>query len=172
MQRIGHWIDNKPFSGSTERTGSVHNPATGQLTAEVAFATVDEVDLAVAAAKQAFPGWRDTSLSRRQKILFAYRELVDHHQEDLAGLLTALALILALVMPAWLAVLVVAIALLLPAGLLGLVGYDHVRQAAHVVPTEAVSGVKADFDTLAEALKNRGHGRNEPRPPQEEGREG
>ena len=90
----------------------------------------------------------------------------------LAGLLTALALILALVMPAWLAVLVVAIALLLPAGLLGLVGYDHVRQAAHAVPTRAVSGVKADFDTLAEALKNRGHGRAEPRPSQEEGREG
>ncbi|MDH3296644.1 MAG: CoA-acylating methylmalonate-semialdehyde dehydrogenase, partial [Acidimicrobiia bacterium] len=46
-------------------------------------------DLAVAAAREAFPGWRDTSLTRRQKIMFAFRELVDRHQEDLARLLTA-----------------------------------------------------------------------------------
>jgi malonate-semialdehyde dehydrogenase (acetylating)/methylmalonate-semialdehyde dehydrogenase len=89
VQLIQHWINNQPFSGSTDRTGPVHDPATGRVTAEVPFATVDEVDMAVAAAKQAFPGWRDTSLIRRQKILFAYRELVDHHQEDLARLLTA-----------------------------------------------------------------------------------
>ncbi len=89
MQRTGHWIDNKPVDGSGERTGPVHNPATGEPTAEVAFATVAEIDTAVAAARQAFLGWRGVSLSRRQKILFSFRELVDRHQEDLAKLLTA-----------------------------------------------------------------------------------
>jgi len=89
MEIIEHWINNKRVVGQSERRGSVHDPATGAVTAHVPFATVDEVDLAVAAAKQAFPGWRDTSLSRRQKILFAFRELVDHHKEDLARLLTA-----------------------------------------------------------------------------------
>ena len=89
MKVIEHWINNKPFSGSTARTGKVYNPATGQVAFEVPFATVDEVDLAVSAAREAFPGWRDTSLTRRQKILFAFRELVDRHQEDLAKLLTA-----------------------------------------------------------------------------------
>ncbi|MDH3261618.1 MAG: CoA-acylating methylmalonate-semialdehyde dehydrogenase [Acidimicrobiia bacterium] len=89
MKTIEHWINNKPVAGSTDRTGRVYDPATGRVTAEVPFATVEEVDLAVAAAREAFPGWRDTSLTRRQKILFAFRELVDRHQEDLAKLLTA-----------------------------------------------------------------------------------
>ena len=89
MKTIQYWINNKRVAGSTERTGRVYDPATGQVTAEVPFATKEEVDLAVAAAREAFPGWRDTSLTRRQKILFAFRELVDRHQKDLAGLLTA-----------------------------------------------------------------------------------
>ena len=89
MKTIEHWINNQPVTGLADRTGKVHNPATGRVSAEVPFASVDEVDLAVAAAKQAFPAWRDTSLIRRQKTLFAYRELVHKHQEDLARLLTA-----------------------------------------------------------------------------------
>jgi len=89
MKQIEHWINNKPFSSATDRHGKVYDPATGQVAAEVSFATVEEVDRAVAAARAAFPAWRDSSLSRRQKILFAFRELVDRHQEDLAKLLTA-----------------------------------------------------------------------------------
>ena len=89
MKTMEHWINNKPVAGSSGRTGQVYDPATGQVTAEVPFANVAEVDLAVAAAREAFPGWRDTSLTRRQKIMFAFRELVDRHQEDLARLLTA-----------------------------------------------------------------------------------
>ena len=89
MKTMEHWINNKPVAGSSGRTGQVYDPATGQVTAEVPFANVEEVDVAVAAAREAFPGWRDTSLTRRQKIMFAFRELVDRHQEDLAKLLTA-----------------------------------------------------------------------------------
>ena len=89
MKTMQHWINNKPVAGSSGRTGQVYDPATGQVTAGVPFANVEEVDLAVAAAREAFPGWRDTSLTRRQKIMFAFRELVDRHQEDLAKLLTA-----------------------------------------------------------------------------------
>lgn len=89
MKTLEHWINNKPVAGSTDRTGRVYNPATGKVTAEVPFATIEEVDLAVAAAREAFPGWRDTSLTRRQKIMFAFRDLIDRHQEDLAKLLTA-----------------------------------------------------------------------------------
>jgi malonate-semialdehyde dehydrogenase (acetylating)/methylmalonate-semialdehyde dehydrogenase len=89
MRLIEHWIDNQPFSASTDRTGKVYNPATGQVAAEVSFANVEDVDRAVTAARAAFPAWRQSSLSRRQKILFAFRQLVDRHQKDLAKLLTA-----------------------------------------------------------------------------------
>jgi malonate-semialdehyde dehydrogenase (acetylating)/methylmalonate-semialdehyde dehydrogenase len=89
VKTFEHWINNKPVAGSTDRTGRVYDPASGKMTAEVPFATIAEVDLAVAAAREAFPGWRDTSLTRRQKIMFAFRDLIDRHQEDLAKLLTA-----------------------------------------------------------------------------------
>src|SRR5205823_14576944 len=76
-------------AGTSGRSGPVYNPATGTLTREVDFATSEEVDAAVAAAKAAFPAWRATSLSRRTEILFKIRNLVDQHRSDIAAILTA-----------------------------------------------------------------------------------
>jgi malonate-semialdehyde dehydrogenase (acetylating)/methylmalonate-semialdehyde dehydrogenase len=67
----------------------VFDPATGTQTRWVDFASTEEVDRAVAAAKAAFPGWRATSLSKRTDILFRIRNLVDQHRRELAALLTA-----------------------------------------------------------------------------------
>src|SRR6185295_19275100 len=53
------------------------------------FASVEEVDRAVQAAKQAFPAWRAMSLSRRTELFFRIRALLDEHREDIARLLTA-----------------------------------------------------------------------------------
>jgi len=63
MKHITHWIDGKPFIGDVERHGKVFDPSTGLHSGDVDFATVAEVDLAVAAAKAAFPEWRATSLA-------------------------------------------------------------------------------------------------------------
>ncbi len=89
MRRIQHWIDGKPHAAPAERTGPVYNPATGEQTAAVDFASVAVVDLAVQSAKDALPEWRDTSLARRTKVMFAFRDLVEKHREDLAKLLVA-----------------------------------------------------------------------------------
>jgi malonate-semialdehyde dehydrogenase (acetylating)/methylmalonate-semialdehyde dehydrogenase len=86
---ITHWIDGKPADGSGDRRLPVYDPATGGLAAEVAAAATDDVDTAVAAARAAFPAWRDASLSQRTRVLFAFRELVDRHRRDLAALITA-----------------------------------------------------------------------------------
>jgi len=67
----------------------VFNPATGERAATVDFASVDEVDAAVASARAAFPGWRATSLSRRAEVMFRMRELVDANCKEIASLLTA-----------------------------------------------------------------------------------
>jgi len=67
----------------------VFNPATGERAATVDFASVDEVDAAVASARAAFPGWRATSLSRRAEVMFRMRELVDANRKEIASLLTA-----------------------------------------------------------------------------------
>ncbi len=89
MNVIRHWINNKPHDAAPERTGHVYNPATGEVASEVAMATAEEVDLGVAAAKAAFPAWRDTPITRRSKIMFSFRELVDKHRDDIAKVLTA-----------------------------------------------------------------------------------
>ncbi|HZE34397.1 MAG TPA: CoA-acylating methylmalonate-semialdehyde dehydrogenase [Actinoallomurus sp.] len=89
MKRITHWIGGKPWTGTAERQGDVYNPATGELSGYVDFATTDDVGTAVAAAKEAFPGWRDTSLAKRTNILFAFRELVRRNSDELAALISA-----------------------------------------------------------------------------------
>jgi len=66
----------------------VWNPATGEQQAEVVFAETADVDAAVAAARDAFPGWSQTSVSARTKVLFAFRELVNAHAQELAELIT------------------------------------------------------------------------------------
>ncbi len=76
MKTIDHWIAGKPTAGSSSRTGRVWNPATGQQQAEVVLASGSDVDDAVAAAKEAFAGWSQASLSKRTSIMFAFRELV------------------------------------------------------------------------------------------------
>ncbi|MBO0838783.1 MAG: aldehyde dehydrogenase family protein, partial [Actinobacteria bacterium] len=84
-----HWINGKPWTGVAATRGDIYNPATGQVSGTVDYATAAEVDAAVAAARAALPGWRDTSLVRRAAVLFAFRELVMSRQADLAALITA-----------------------------------------------------------------------------------
>ena len=89
MKRLQHWIGGRSVAGTSGRTAPVHDPATGEQSAEVDLASAAEVDTAVAAAKAAFPGWRDTSLSRRAEVMFHFRELVDANRKELAQLLSA-----------------------------------------------------------------------------------
>jgi len=88
MRLITHWINGEPVTGTPERTGAVYDPATGQQRAEVAMATPDIVDLAVRTAKNAFETWRDSALTRRQNIMFAYREIVVARKDEMARLLS------------------------------------------------------------------------------------
>ena len=88
MNRIGHWINNKVVLGASGRSGVVFNPATGEQQAAVDFASVAELDAVVASAKDALPGWRSTSLSRRAEILFRMRELVDANRKEIANIVS------------------------------------------------------------------------------------
>jgi len=88
MERLGHWIGGKAVSGESGRTGPVYNPATGEQTHEVDFASVAEVDQAVETAREAFDSWRRTSLSKRADIMFRIRETVHEHRADIARIIT------------------------------------------------------------------------------------
>ncbi|MFE2182851.1 CoA-acylating methylmalonate-semialdehyde dehydrogenase [Streptomyces sp. NPDC059455] len=89
MKTVNHWIGGKTVEGATGAYGPVYNPATGAQDTQVALASVDEVDAAVAAATEAFRSWGTTSLSRRSAILYKYRELLDAHRDEIAELITA-----------------------------------------------------------------------------------
>jgi malonate-semialdehyde dehydrogenase (acetylating)/methylmalonate-semialdehyde dehydrogenase len=88
VKSIEHWIAGKATTGRSDRTAAVYNPATGEQQAEVVLASADDVAAAVAAAKDAFDEWSQTSISKRAKILFAFRELVNAHARELAELIT------------------------------------------------------------------------------------
>ncbi len=89
MRRIHHYIGGKLVPGESGRSGPVFDPATGVQQAEVDFASADEIDVAVAAAAEAFPAWRSTALARRSEVMFHFRELLDEHRADVAALLTS-----------------------------------------------------------------------------------
>ncbi|RCV49229.1 CoA-acylating methylmalonate-semialdehyde dehydrogenase [Marinitenerispora sediminis] len=86
---IEHWIGGRSAAGRSGRTATVTDPATGAETARVALADAAEVDAAVAAAKAAAPHWAASSLARRTAALFAYRELLHAHRDEIARLITA-----------------------------------------------------------------------------------
>jgi malonate-semialdehyde dehydrogenase (acetylating)/methylmalonate-semialdehyde dehydrogenase len=88
VRTIEHWIDNETTTGSSARRGPVWNPATGEQQAEVVLAEPSDVDAAVASAKAAFAEWSQSSLSKRAKVMFAFRELVNAHTKELAEVIS------------------------------------------------------------------------------------
>ena len=85
---LSHWIDGGPVEVLPEQAGPIYDPATGQVIAHVPRGGSSEVDAAVAAAKAAYPAWRDMPLIARSSIFFAYRALVYEHREEMARLIT------------------------------------------------------------------------------------
>jgi malonate-semialdehyde dehydrogenase (acetylating)/methylmalonate-semialdehyde dehydrogenase len=86
---VAHWIDGAERPGASGRTADVFDPALGVVTKQVALADQADIDAAVASAKAAFPGWRDLSITKRQQILFRFRELLNERKGELALILTS-----------------------------------------------------------------------------------
>jgi malonate-semialdehyde dehydrogenase (acetylating)/methylmalonate-semialdehyde dehydrogenase len=86
---IPHWIGGKPATGLGTRAGDVYDPATGQVTASVAFADPEDVNAVVASARAAFESWSTTSLTKRSQVLFAFREILNERRDELAATITA-----------------------------------------------------------------------------------
>src|SRR5579864_447879 len=89
LRQINHWIGGRPVAGTSGRKGPVYNPAAGKQSGEVDFATVEEVDAAVKAARAAFTTWREVSLAKRAEIFFNIRELVHERRADVARILVS-----------------------------------------------------------------------------------
>ena len=89
MKSISHWVNGSVMADKPDRTGEIFNPATGQVSANVAFADAATVDKIVNISEKAFEQWRHASLTKRTQILFSFRELVNKNKEKIAELITA-----------------------------------------------------------------------------------
>ncbi|GGH38110.1 CoA-acylating methylmalonate-semialdehyde dehydrogenase [Microbacterium album] len=86
---VPHWIGGAERASSGGRLADVFDPARGVVTKRVSLADGDDVAAAVAAARSAFPAWRDLSLARRQAVLFRFRELLESRKGELAEIITS-----------------------------------------------------------------------------------
>ncbi|PAX83618.1 CoA-acylating methylmalonate-semialdehyde dehydrogenase, partial [Streptomyces albidoflavus] len=89
MKTVHHWIGGRAVDGASGSFGPVTDPATGEVTTQVALASADEVDAAVATARAAYASWGTSSLAQRTTVLFKFRALLDQHREEIAHLITA-----------------------------------------------------------------------------------
>ncbi|MEU6919128.1 CoA-acylating methylmalonate-semialdehyde dehydrogenase [Streptomyces olindensis] len=87
MNTIPHWINGRAVPGPD--TAPVFNPATGAEQARVVLGGPADVDTAVAAASAAFETWSESSLSRRVQVMFAFRQLLADHEEELGRIISA-----------------------------------------------------------------------------------
>jgi len=84
-----HWIGGKPVAGISGRAGDVFNPSLGLVAARVALASEAEVDAAVHAAREAFPGWAATPSLKRARVLFRFKEIIESRRAELARVIAS-----------------------------------------------------------------------------------
>lgn len=89
LPRMSLLIDGAFVESTTTTWKDIVNPATQEVLGQVPFATVEEVDRAVAAAKAAFKTWRKTPIGTRARIFLKYQQLIREHMGELAAILTA-----------------------------------------------------------------------------------
>ena len=82
-------INGQLVESKTTQWRNVVNPATQEVLARVPFATPEEVNAAVANAKEAFKTWKKTSIGTRARIFLKLQQLIRENMKELAALLTA-----------------------------------------------------------------------------------
>ncbi len=83
MERLRPYINGQFVESKTDKYMPIYNPSTGEVIAETPCCTVDEVNAAIAAAKAAFPAWRDTPVPKRVEILYKFRDLLIRDMDEL-----------------------------------------------------------------------------------------
>ena len=89
MTQYDHYIGGQSFQGESDRFGDVFDPARGVAKSQVRLATAGDVDAAVASAAQAFETWSETSVTARSRVMFAFRQLLVEHEDELAAIISS-----------------------------------------------------------------------------------
>ncbi len=87
-ETLAHWIGGANVAGDGSRYGDIYNPSTGEVIAQVPFASAEETSSAIGAAQEAFPAWAATPPIRRARVIFKFKEIVEARKEELAAIIT------------------------------------------------------------------------------------
>lgn len=88
VREIPMIIDGQAVTSQSGEWRDVVNPATQQVVARVPFCSVEEVDRAIASAREAFVSWRKVPLAKRMRIMLKLQALVREHTSELAALIS------------------------------------------------------------------------------------
>ena len=89
METIGHFINGKSVAGESGRVHDVFNPTLGEVQAQTALASADEVTKAIDAAAAAFPAWSSVNPQRRARVMFKFKDLVEKDMDNLARMISS-----------------------------------------------------------------------------------
>ncbi|CAG5128061.1 unnamed protein product [Candidula unifasciata] len=82
------FINNEFVESKTNKWIDLHNPATNEVVTKVPECTREELESAVAAARDAFPAWSRTTVLTRQQIMFRLQDLIKKNMKRLAANIT------------------------------------------------------------------------------------
>ena len=88
VRTVSNWINGEIQEAQSDRWGDVFDSATGEKCAQVVMSSEADVDVALAAAKAALPGWSSTSVLRRARVMFRLKELIERDRAEIAALIT------------------------------------------------------------------------------------
>ncbi len=88
VERVPNYIGGQWRPSSNPEHVTITNPATGEPLGAVPMGTASDVDVAVAAAKAAYPAWREQTAQSRARYLFALRDLMEKHYDELLSICT------------------------------------------------------------------------------------
>ncbi|MEK4030534.1 MULTISPECIES: CoA-acylating methylmalonate-semialdehyde dehydrogenase [Bacillaceae] len=88
VKTVKNFINGQWIESSSQKVEEVPNPATGEVIAKLKVSTKEDVDQAVAAAKETFQSWKKVAVPQRARILFRYQQLLVEHWQELAEIVT------------------------------------------------------------------------------------
>jgi malonate-semialdehyde dehydrogenase (acetylating)/methylmalonate-semialdehyde dehydrogenase len=89
MKNLTHFIAGAHVAGASGRFGDVFNPATGEVQANVPFASREELSRAVEAANRVLLEWSGLNPQRRARVMFSFKSLIEKNMDSLAGMLSS-----------------------------------------------------------------------------------
>jgi len=86
MKSLQNFINGQSLPSKSGKTSEIINPATGAAYATAAVSDEADVEVAMKAAKNAFPGWRDSTPSERQRALLKIADALESRSDELTAI--------------------------------------------------------------------------------------